>query len=177
MDMHKDKLEKNRGLLMQISIIASLLIVLLLFENKTRSAEVQPKTFTEIELDVETQSGTNDIKPPNPGEENKNKAEVQRDIKTIASFPGGEKELRKYIIENMQYSEEAKMKDIQGRVIVKFKVNETGKVKDPEVIRSIHPILDTEAIRLVKNMPDWNSQLINGNPVSTIQTLEIIFMI
>jgi TonB family protein len=171
---HKDKLERNRGLILQFSIILSLLIILMLFENKTRSAEITPKTYTQIEFEIEANNTILNPTPPVPGDSLNYTKPIT--IKSLASFSGGEKSLKSYFAENMNYSEEAVKKDIQGRVIVRFTVDTTGKVKNPEVIRSIHPILDTEAIRLVKNMPDWKPETINGKPVISTQTTNVIFI-
>lgn len=173
---HKGKLEQNKGLLMQISIIASLLIVLMLFENKTRSAEVYPNTYTEIKLEVEKQNPVSDIKPPDPDTKN-NFTEVGTDNnEKPAEFPGGEEAYEQYIKEHMQYPPEALKKDIQGRVIVSFTVDESGKIKDAKVIRSIHPLIDTEALRLIKNMPNWEPATVNGKAISTKHILPVMFM-
>lgn len=170
---HKDKLERYRGLILQFSIILSLLIVLMLFENKTRSAEIIPRTYTAVEIEIESGQAMQNPVPPIPGDTAFVKEGMT--IKKEANFPGGEDAFCSYIKDNMNYNEEAKMKDIQGRVIVRFTVDEQGKVKKPEVIRSIHPLLDTEALRLIKNMPDWEPEMINGNAISSNQTQAIIF--
>ena len=171
---HKDKLERYRGLILQFSIIVSMLIVLMLFENKTKSAETIPKNYTQIEIEIEaTNNPDNPIKPV-PGDSSQSIGIPI--IRSLASFPGGDASMTDYLKDNMVYPKEAGRKDIQGRVIVSFTVDETGKVTDPDVIRSIHPLLDTEAIRLVKNMPDWEPEKMNGKPISSVQTTHIIFM-
>jgi len=171
---HKDKLEKNKGIIMQISIIASLLIVLLLFENKTRSAEIIPKSYVGITITID--STENEIvKIPIPNS-NSSKDSLVNTANTESSFPGGTKALKEYMKNEMQYSEEAKKKDIQGRVIVSFTVTKKGTIKDTKVIRSIHTIIDNEALRLVKNMPNWNPARLNGKAIKSTQTLPIIFI-
>ncbi len=173
---HKDKLEQNKGMLMQISIIASLLIVLLLFENKTRSAEVYPNTYTEIKLEIEKQTDISDIIPPNPNSNNNNSVDETGNTEKVAEFPGGENALEQYMKENMQYPPEALRKDIQGRVIVSFTVDKSGKIKDAKIIRSIHPLIDTEALRLIKNMPNWKPAEVNGKTISTKQIIPVMFI-
>ncbi|MCD4792997.1 MAG: energy transducer TonB [Bacteroidales bacterium] len=176
MKKHKDKLEQNKGMLMQISIIASLLIVLLLFENKTRSAEIYPNTYTEIKLEIEKQNNITDIIPPNPDSNNNNSEVETGNTEKVAEFPGGKDALEQYMKENMQYPPEALKKDIQGRVIVNFTIDKSGKIKDAKVIRSIHPLIDTEALRLIKNMPNWEPAVVNKETVSTKQTLPVMFI-
>ena len=172
--IHKDKLERYRGLILQFSIILSLLIVLMLFENKTKSAELIPRNYTAVEFTIESGQGMQNPVPPIPGDTTHMKEGMTQ--KKEAHFPGGVDAFYSYVQDNIQYNEEAKKKDIQGRVIVSFTIDEQGKVKQPEVIRSIHPLLDTEALRLIKNMPDWEPEMINSNAISSSQTESIIFL-
>lgn len=79
-----------------------------------------------------------------------------------AEFPGGNESLKSYIQNNLKYPKKAVSQDIQGSVLVRFVVNEKGKVKLPEIIGKVHPLLDNEALRIIKNMPDWNPAFING---------------
>lgn len=46
----------------------------------------------------------------------------------LSQFPGGDKELFNFINNTLQYPEECKEKAIQGRVIVKFIIDEYGKI-------------------------------------------------
>lgn len=70
-------------------------------------------------------------------------------VDVMPSYPGGEDALMKYINDNIKYPTEAKNNNIQGRVIVRFVINQEGTVEDPTVIKSIHPLLDAEALRVV----------------------------
>lgn len=171
---HKDKLEQNRGILMQMSIMASLLIVLLLFESKSKSAEVIPYNFAEINLAIENTT-IKKIEPPLPNYKI-NSEKSAGIIYKEAQFKGGEGALRDYVAKELNYPSEAKNKDIIGRVIVGFTINEDGKIKDAKVIRSIHPLLDTEALKLIKGMPEWEPATHNGKAISSTQTLPVIFI-
>ena len=76
-------------------------------------------------------------------------------VEESPEFPGGMKELLKYMKENVQYPEEAIEKGIEGRVICQFTVKTDGSIDNIVVLKSIHKSLDEEAIRLIKNMPKW----------------------
>ena len=76
-------------------------------------------------------------------------------VKEAPEFPGGPKAMMEYLKTNMRYPQIAKENGIQGRVILQFVVDETGKTRDPRILRSIDPALDAEAIRLVEAMPLW----------------------
>ena len=76
-------------------------------------------------------------------------------ISRMHEFPGGQDALLDYITQNIHYSEAAKRKGIQGKVIVTFLVNEEGDIEDIVVIKSVDPELNDEVIRMVKSMPKW----------------------
>ena len=64
---------------------------------------------------------------------------------------------------------------IEPRVIVRFVVNTDGSSGDVRVLRSVHKTVDSEAIRLVRNMPKWIPGKLNGKPVRTEFTVPITF--
>ncbi len=93
----------------------------------------------------------------------------------MPQFPGGDKELFRYLSQNVRYPVDAQKNKIQGRVIVQFYVSKTGKIVDVNVIRSISPALDAEALRVIYKMPKWEPGLQDGEPVRVKYTLPINF--
>ena len=55
----------------------------------------------------------------------------------------------------MKYPEEAKAQNIQGRVMLQFVVGADGALRDIQVVRSAHELLDAEAVRVVSASPKW----------------------
>jgi protein TonB len=90
-------------------------------------------------------------------------------------FPGGEDSLHKFISRELQYPEEAIKKQIQGLVFVKFVVEKDGSITNIQVVRGIYPLLDEEAVRVIKNMPPWIPAEKNGKKVRSQFTLPIVF--
>jgi protein TonB len=90
-------------------------------------------------------------------------------------YPGGKPALYKFINENLVYPSEAQKNNIQGRVVLKFVVNPDGSVDRIEVLGSIDPLLDNEAIRVVKIMPKFKPGKQAGVPVKVWFTLPILF--
>jgi TonB family protein len=82
-----------------------------------------------------------------------------------------------YIGDNLTYPESAKAKGTEGKVLVRFIVNENGRVSDVEVIQSIDKECDAEALSLVSHMPPWIPAQVDGIPYKTYQTLPIVFWI
>ena len=94
-----------------------------------------------------------------------------------AEFPGGRKAMLKFFAENVVYPEEALKQDIQGCVRISATIDKDGSVKNVEVVESVHPLLDAEAVRVVKQMPKWNPGIMNGKPVRVKFSLPITFRI
>ncbi len=162
-----NSLEQNRGLILQISIIISLLLVSAAFGYKSKSPTKFTGEFVEVNLHADTfDIKTNSINKPLPEKIIKN-----------AEFVGGKSALEHYIKTNLHYPEKAREKNIQGRVYLKFTVNRYGKIKDIKIVRHIHPLLDKEALRLIKNMPDWQPAKTKNGSVENEQILPVIFMI
>jgi periplasmic protein TonB len=92
-------------------------------------------------------------------------------------FPGGEPALLKYIAENTKYPPEALENNIQGKVFVKFAVAPDGSVKRIEVMRSVNPLLDEEAKRVISTLPAWKPGRQNGKAVSVWFFVPVTFRI
>ena len=80
-------------------------------------------------------------------------------------FPGGPAALRNFLIKNTKYPTSLQKDGIQGRVLVSFIVNTNGKISDINVVESVHPALDKEAIRVMKKMPKWSPGIVDGEKV------------
>ena len=91
------------------------------------------------------------------------------------AFPGGEDKLMEYLGKNIKYPTIAKENNIQGRVYVTFVVDKDGKVKDAKVLRGIGGGCDEEALRVVKNMPEWKPGRQNGRSVLVQYNLPVVF--
>lgn len=96
-------------------------------------------------------------------------------VETEPEFPGGMAELMKYLEKNLRYPQICKEQGVQGRVIVMFVVNTDSTITDVNVIKSVNPHLDEEAVRVVKAMPKWNPGKQRGEPVRVQLFLPVTF--
>ena len=94
---------------------------------------------------------------------------------TPAVFPEGEQALMKFLQDNVVYPKEAKEKGIEGRVYVRFSIEKDGSITDVSLARSVHKLLDEEALRVVKMMPKWKPGQIGGKNVKVQYNLPIVF--
>ena len=92
-----------------------------------------------------------------------------------AEFPGGDVALSDWMRKNMKYPEECRKQGIQGRVVIKFVVNKDGSIVDLETVRSLHPALAEEGLRVVKSMPKWKPAKENGKVVRSRFNIPIMF--
>ena len=90
-------------------------------------------------------------------------------------FPGGEQALMLFLRVNVKYPPSAVKRNVQGKVVMQFVVDKTGKVTEIKVAKSVDKALDAEAIRVCKLLPDFYPALENGEPVSVWFTLPITF--
>ena len=111
----------------------------------------------------------------NKTEKNANGEEVFQVVEKMPEYPGGMGELMKFLQQNMKYPEKAQKEGVQGRVIVQFIVDKTGKITNPTILRSVSPELDAEAIRVVNALPLWQPGEQKGEAVNVKFTLPMTF--
>lgn len=107
------------------------------------------------------------------------KKEVTEEIFVVVEeqpeYPGGQEAMMKFLSESIVYPEEAKAKGIQGRVICNYVVMKDGSIDDVNVVRGVDPLLDAEAVRVLKSMPAWKPGKQRGQAVNVRYTLPLEF--
>lgn len=101
----------------------------------------------------------------------------KRDKIEEPQYPGGRKELLKYMEENMRYPDSMRDLDMEGEVVVEFYVERNGVISGVSVVKSVSKEFDDEAIRLTRNMPRWIPGRKNGALVRYKMTMPINFKI
>ncbi len=131
---------------------------------KITSVEIEPNDRVEIpviELDTE-------IEEPK-------KSKIWAITEEEPKFPGGMKGLQHVLAKNTKYPTKAIENDMQGKVYVRFVINEKGEVENAHVLRSVYPILDKEALRVVRSLPNWKPGKQSGKAVKVWFTVPIVF--
>lgn len=100
---------------------------------------------------------------------------VYKIVTKMASFPGGQEKMMKFIQDNKQMPAAAKEAGVTGRVIVDFIVEKDGSLSNIKVLRGIGKGCDEEAIRLIQSMPKWEPGENSGKVVRTSFMLPINF--
>ena len=96
-------------------------------------------------------------------------------VQEPASPVNGMTDFYKYVAANLKYPEQARKMGIEGRVFLKFLVDETGKLSSIEIVRGIGAGCDEEAKRILSNAPNWKPGMQDGIAVKSIFNLVIIF--
>ncbi len=134
-----------------------------------------------------TQEGTNDgppskIDPYDPGPviepqlpEPDDEPHTGIGLQKQPTFPGGERELLKYLAENIKYPTMAREAGIQGTVAVQFVIEKDGSVSKMMVLKDPGGGCGKEAIRVVQSMPKWSPGEANGHAVKVRFTLPVRF--
>ena len=118
------------------------------------------------------------VPPPAPKEAPKEEVKqvVENKVFDIAEqMPSFKGNVNQWLAQNLSYPAVAAENGIQGRVIVNFVVEKDGSISNVQVVRSVDPALDREAVNTVKRMPKWNPGMNNGQPARVKFTLPVTF--
>lgn len=83
--------------------------------------------------------------------------------------------LNQYLAHNIRYPNKAREANVQGRVVIRFVVDEEGNIVNPKVKQGVSPEIDMEALKVVARMPKWKPGTQNGDPVKVYYNLPIAF--
>jgi TonB family protein len=98
-------------------------------------------------------------------------------VEDMPEFPGGEAALRNHIAKSIRYPQLAQERAIQGRVYVQFIVSADGSVRNANIARGVDPLLDQEALRVVRDLPLWMPGKQRGKAVDVSYTVPINFVL
>lgn len=124
--------------------------------------------------------------PPPPADEGVGKpAEVEQPkeeeifttVEQNPEFPGGIKELYKYINSNIKYPSAAQRANISGKVFVKFVVEKDGSVGEVQILKGIGFGCDEESSRVIKSLPKFSPGKQNGRNVRVWYTLPVSYVL
>ena len=102
-------------------------------------------------------------------------------VEIAPSFVGGDKEMMKYLNDNVVFPKEAEEKGLEGTVYVDFVIAASGSVREVTVTDAVGEDVDqsfrNEAVRVVSSMPKWVPGRQNGKPVDVNYSLPITFQL
>lgn len=96
-------------------------------------------------------------------------------VQKIPEFPGGWSAYMQWLTKNLKYPPAAQKNKIQGTVVVSFIVNKDGSVANVRVSTSVDPLLDNEALRVMKMMPKWKPGIDKNKVCRTMIAVPVVF--
>jgi len=98
-------------------------------------------------------------------------------VEQMPQFPGGEKEMMKFIKNNLRYPSTAIEMGISGTVTLNFVVGKDGRITRIHIIRGIGGGCDEEAVRILEKMPPWSPGRQGGIAVLVTYTVPFKFVL
>jgi TonB family protein len=145
---------KSFGILTIIAISASALVIMMVLH---RCSNGPNNTASGVRVDSIQQASAR-VNPDS----------VYTQVDSLPEFRGGDEELLKFIATNAIYPEESKKKNIQGRVIVRFVVNRDCTISGLSIVKSIDPLLDAEALRVISTLPKFTKPAVKDGKVVAV---------
>ena len=103
--------------------------------------------------------------------------EKLRIVEELPQYPGGMVEFMKWLTATLHYPDQALKQKIQGKVIISFIVNKDGSLSDLKLVQSAGKLLDDEAMRVARLMPNWKPGIDKGKPCRSMIAIPIVFEI
>ncbi len=100
---------------------------------------------------------------------------IYNNVEVMPSYPGDMTECYMFVARQLHYPEEAEEKGIEGRVLIRFVVEKDGRLTNFEVIETPDPLLSDEALRVLKQMPQWIPAKNKGKDVRCRYSMPILF--
>jgi len=137
------------------------------------SNDEMAKNMTKISLDtlgVTVKKDDDDTK-----EITEDKKKILSIVEEMPEYPGGYEAMMLFLSKTVVYPPAARETGAQGKVYVRFVVTNTGDVDQISIIRKVDPLLEEEAMRVIKLMPKWRAGRQQGNAVNVWYTIPIVF--
>ena len=98
-------------------------------------------------------------------------------VEVPATYPGGEAALLRFISENLVYPSIAQEQELQGQVVLRFRVEKDGSIGEIVVKKSLSKECDQAAAEVVSKLARFVPAKQQGHPVPVWFTLPIRFQI
>ena len=98
-------------------------------------------------------------------------------VQQIPVFPGGWSAYMQWLTKNLKYPVSAQQAKIQGTVVVSFIINKDGTVSDLKLSKSADPVLDKEALRVMRMMPKWKPGVDRNKVCRTMIAVPVVFQL
>lgn len=121
-------------------------------------------------------ASSTEIAPPPPPPPPLSADSAYVNVDNLPVFKDGDTGILNFIRDNTKYPEDAKLKGIQGRVVVRFVVEKDCSVSEVGIVEGKYPSLDAEAVRVVSTLPKFEKPALkDGEPVRVYYMIPVQF--
>ncbi|MBX2846297.1 MAG: energy transducer TonB [Saprospiraceae bacterium] len=101
-------------------------------------------------------------------------ASAPRNFEKLPSFPGGNRELREFLIRELQYPADVDS-TLAGAVVLQVRVEADGSISEKKVVRTLGQAFTEEAFAATEKMPAWEPGIADGEPIAMWFTIPFPF--
>lgn len=94
---------------------------------------------------------------------------------TPPKYTGGNEAMFRQLAKNTTYPQKAAQEGIEGTVLVSAHIDTDGTLTTAEVYKSVHPLLDEEALRVVRLLKKWEPAHVSGVATKMNLLIPIVF--
>lgn len=120
----------------------------------------------QAEYPVKTESQTSNAINPD---------KVYYKVEVQAEFPGGDRARKQWLRDHISWPCDNNGIQLQGNVELEFIIERDGSISNVKVVYSENPELNSEALRLIKSMPNWSPAKVKNQPVRSPMGITLFF--
>ena len=140
-------------------------------------AEEEEIEIPDIEIVIDQEEIAEYIPPPITEPEMEEEV-IEQPFLIVEDMPhpkGGFDKFYAWVSDELRYPRTALNLGVEGKVFVRFIVDEKGKITKTEIVKGIGAGCDKEALRVVSNAPDWVPGKQRGRAVKVQIVVPIVF--
>ena len=147
------------------------------YETVVTNISSKEKPVIRLKRTILTIGFDNIPKPAQPPVVVNNNKPVFFVVESMPEYTGGLSALHDYITSNTNYPQKAKKQNVTGTVYVNFTIDKEGSVSDVYIDKNktVNPLLDKEAVRVVTEMPKWKPAEQRGMRVPVQMSVPVTF--
>lgn len=88
---------------------------------------------------------------------------------------GGYKSITDFLLVHIIYPDEARDENIQGKVLMRLKIDTHGIIEEIVVKKGVHILLDKESVRIMRMLKLASPPMFNGKPMAVCFTMPIAY--
>ena len=81
-----------------------------------------------------------------------------------ATLEANDAAIKEWVDQQIKYPDKVLKEKVAGTVTIRFIITKSGKLEDFTIVKTMNPLLDAEALRVLTLMPDWIPAMQGGEP-------------